>query len=162
MIDVGLIGFGFAGKTFHAPVISAVEGLRLAAILQRHGSEAEQAYPAARPVRSIDELLAIDSIRLVVIATPNTTHFDLAKQMSAGRSRRCHRQAFRHHLRRSRGTSGTREAKAATAFRVPKPPLGWRFSYCPKSVRRWQAGARRPFRVALRPLSSPTESQRLA
>ena len=74
MIDVGLVGFGFAGRTFHAPVIAAVEGLRLAAILQRRGSEAEQAYPAARVVRNIDELLAIDSIRLVVIATPNDTH----------------------------------------------------------------------------------------
>jgi len=86
MIDVGLIGFGFAGKTFHAPVISAVEGLCLAAILQRHGTEAQQAYPAARTVRTLDDLLAIDSIRLVVIATPNTTHFDLAKRcLLAGR-----------------------------------------------------------------------------
>jgi len=80
MIDVGLVGFGFAGRTFHAPVISAVEGLRLAAILQRQGDEAMQAYPAARVVRRLDELLAIDSIRLVVIATPNTSHFDLARQ----------------------------------------------------------------------------------
>jgi len=86
MIDVGLVGFGFAGRTFHAPVIAAVEGLHLAAILQRHGSEAQQAYPDARLVRSLDELLAIDTIRLVVIATPNTTHFDLAKQcLLAGR-----------------------------------------------------------------------------
>ena len=66
--------------------MSAVEGLHLAAILQRHGSEAQQAYPNARVVRSLDELLAIDSIRLVVIATPNTTHFDLARQcLLAGR-----------------------------------------------------------------------------
>ena len=86
MIDVGLVGFGFAGRTFHAPVISVVEGLRMAAILQRQGSEAAQAYPAASVVRSIEELLAIESIRLVVIATPNTSHFDLAKQcLLAGR-----------------------------------------------------------------------------
>ena len=86
MIDVGLIGFGFAGRTFHAPVISAVEGLRLAAILQRHGAEAEQAYPAARVVRSLDQLLGLDSVRLIVIATPNTSHFELAKQcLDAGR-----------------------------------------------------------------------------
>jgi len=86
MIDVGLVGFGFAGRTFHAPVIAAVEGLRLAAILQRHGSEAEQAYPDARIVRSLEQLLAIESIRLVVIATPNTSHFDLAKRcLLAGR-----------------------------------------------------------------------------
>ena len=86
MIDVGLIGFGFAGRTFHAPVIAAVEGLRLAAILQRTGDDAAHAYPAARVVRSLDELVSIDTIRLVVIATPNTSHFELAKRcLLAGR-----------------------------------------------------------------------------
>jgi predicted dehydrogenase len=80
MIDVGLVGFGFAGKTFHAPVISAVDGLRLAAIVQRRGDEAAQAYPTAKLVRSLDELLAIDTIRLVVVATPNTSHADIATQ----------------------------------------------------------------------------------
>src|SRR5271165_6662477 len=86
MIDVGLVGFGFAGRTFHAPVITAVEGLRLAAILQRTGPEAQLAYPATPVVRTVEQLLAIESVRLVVIATPNTTHFDLAKQcLLAGR-----------------------------------------------------------------------------
>ena len=79
MIDVGLIGFGLAGRIFHAPFISAVDGLRLAAILQRNGDSAVEAYPSARIVRSLDQMLAIDSIRLIVIATPNTTHFELAK-----------------------------------------------------------------------------------
>jgi predicted dehydrogenase len=86
MIDVGLVGFGFAGKTFHAPVISAVDGLRLAAILQRRGDDATQAYPQVKAARSLDELLAIDSIRLVVVATPNTSHAEIAKQcLLAGR-----------------------------------------------------------------------------
>ncbi len=86
MIDVGLVGFGFAGRTFHAPIISAVDGLRLTAIMQRHGAEAEQAYPGVHLARSIDELLAIDGIRLVVVATPNTSHFEIAKTcLLAGR-----------------------------------------------------------------------------
>src|SRR5205823_3584703 len=38
MLNVGLVGFGFAGKVFHAPVIRAVAGLRLDAIVQRHGT----------------------------------------------------------------------------------------------------------------------------
>jgi scyllo-inositol 2-dehydrogenase (NADP+) len=83
MIDVGLIGFGFAGRAFHAPVIHAVSGMRLAAVLQRSGSEASQRYPDARIVRTLDELLSIDGIRIVVIATPNVTHFDLARQCLA-------------------------------------------------------------------------------
>lgn len=80
MIDVGLIGFGLAGRCFHAPVIRAVEGLQLSAVLQRTGDSADHAFPDARIVRSLDDLLAIDSLRLIVIATPNQTHFPLAKR----------------------------------------------------------------------------------
>jgi len=86
MIDVGLIGFGLGGRSFHAPVISAVPGLRLAAILQRSGDSAAQLHPDARIVRTLDELLAINSIRLVAISTPNQTHFPLAKRcLESGR-----------------------------------------------------------------------------
>lgn len=85
-IDVGLIGFGFAGRTFHAPVIRAVAGLRLGAILQRKGNDAANAYPDVRIAHTLEELLASGSIQLVVIATPNTSHFDLARQcLLAGR-----------------------------------------------------------------------------
>jgi scyllo-inositol 2-dehydrogenase (NADP+) len=86
MINVGLIGFGLAGRSFHAPVISAVPGLRLAAILQRSGSEAAATYPEARIVRSLEELLAIADIRLIVVASPNETHYPYARQcLAAGR-----------------------------------------------------------------------------
>jgi scyllo-inositol 2-dehydrogenase (NADP+) len=85
-IDVGLVGFGLAGRAFHAQVISAVPGLRLAAIVQRHGSEAARAYPNSKIVRSLDELLALPEIRLIVIATPNETHYPFARQcLAAGR-----------------------------------------------------------------------------
>src|SRR5262245_41583956 len=52
MINVGLVGFGFAGRVFHAPIISAVAGLQLRAILQRSSSEAALCYPKAQIVRS--------------------------------------------------------------------------------------------------------------
>jgi scyllo-inositol 2-dehydrogenase (NADP+) len=86
LIEVGLVGFGLAGRGFHAPVIQAVEGLRLAAIVQRTGDEAKKFYPDARIVRSLEELLVIETIRLVVIATPNQTHFPFAMRcLEAGR-----------------------------------------------------------------------------
>jgi predicted dehydrogenase len=86
MIEVGLIGYGLAGRAFHAPVIRAVPGLHLAAILQRTGKEAAEKYPDVRIVRSLVELLAIREIRLVVIATPNDTHAPLAREcLAAGR-----------------------------------------------------------------------------
>ena len=86
MIEVGLVGFGLAGRAFHAPVIRAVPGLHLAAILQRSGTEAAEKYPDVRIVRSMDEMLAMKEIRLVVIASPNETHFPFAMQcLEAGR-----------------------------------------------------------------------------
>src|SRR3984893_142870 len=86
MIDVGLIGFGLAGRAFHAQVIRATPGLRLAAILQRQGNEAAEKYPDVRVVRTVGELLDIRDIRLVVIATPNETHAPIARQcLEAGR-----------------------------------------------------------------------------
>lgn len=85
-VQVGVIGFGLGGRVFHAPVISAVPGLQLAAIVERSGDSARAAYPDARVVRSVGELLAIDSIELVVVTTPNPTHLDLARQcLQAGR-----------------------------------------------------------------------------
>jgi scyllo-inositol 2-dehydrogenase (NADP+) len=86
IIPVALVGFGFAGRTFHAPVIRSVPGLELASILQRAGNSAQETYPDVRIVRNMDELLADQTIRLVVIATPNDSHYPLARQcLLAGR-----------------------------------------------------------------------------
>jgi predicted dehydrogenase len=84
MINVGLVGFGFAGKVFHAPAIRAVEGLKLTTIVQRHGSP-DPKYTDVEFVRSLDELLT-RKVDLVVVATPNTSHHPIAKQaLLAGR-----------------------------------------------------------------------------
>ena len=85
-IGVGVIGFGLGGRVFHAPFVNAVNGLRLAAIMQRTGDAAAKAYPATKIVRSLDELLADKSIELVVVSTPNETHFAMAKKaLEAGK-----------------------------------------------------------------------------
>ena len=78
-INVVVVGFGLAGRVFHAPFVSAVPGLRLAGIVQRSGDEAGRAYPGVRVMRSFDEALA-SGVDLVVIGTPNGTHYDLARQ----------------------------------------------------------------------------------
>src|SRR5215470_1964815 len=87
MIDVGLIGFGLGGKAFHAPVIAAVDGLQLTAVLQRHENTAAEIYPGVQVVRTVEALLADESIKLVAISTPNDSHFSYAKTcLEAGRN----------------------------------------------------------------------------
>ncbi len=86
MIRVGLVGFGMAGRVFHAPLISSVEGLELAAVVERHTDAAQQRYPSIKTYRTLDDLLAAQSIDLVVVATPNGTHFEVARQaLAAGK-----------------------------------------------------------------------------
>lgn len=84
MLSVGLVGFGVAGRVFHAPVIRAVDGLRLTTIVQRSGPP-DPRYTDVEFVRSVTELLA-RPVELVVIATPNPSHHPIAKQcLLAGR-----------------------------------------------------------------------------
>src|SRR6195256_4254517 len=86
MVRVGLIGFGLAGQAFHAPVIRGVPGMELACILERRGSRAKERYPEVRVARTLDELLADETIRLCVVATPNESHFHYTKScLMAGR-----------------------------------------------------------------------------
>jgi predicted dehydrogenase len=85
-IGVAVIGFGLAGRVFHAPFVSAVPGLRLEAIVQRRGDEAAKAYPRTRILRSVEEALSDSAISLVVVGTPNETHYNLARQaLEAGK-----------------------------------------------------------------------------
>ncbi len=85
-IRVGLVGFGFAGRIFHSHVVEAVEGLELAAIVQRSGTSAADAFPHIKVLPSVEALLEDTTIQLVIVATPNTTHFSIARQcLLAGR-----------------------------------------------------------------------------
>ncbi len=80
MIRVGLVGFGLAGRVFHAPLISSVEGFELAAVVERNSDKASARYPGITTYRTLSEMLADSSIKLVVVATPNDTHCAMAMQ----------------------------------------------------------------------------------
>ena len=78
-IRTAVLGYGFAGRIFHSPFISAVPGLELSTIVQRHGDNAAADYPKTRILRSVEEAFADPTIDLIVVGTPNETHFELAK-----------------------------------------------------------------------------------
>jgi scyllo-inositol 2-dehydrogenase (NADP+) len=87
MIRAGLIGFGLGGRVFHAPLISSVDGMELAAIYERTTDKAAARYPGIITYRSLEELLADDSLDLIVISTPSGAHFDAAvRVLEAGKN----------------------------------------------------------------------------
>ncbi len=86
-IRVGVVGFGISAKVFHLPFIKILpDHFELVSILQRRGDEAKAAYPNIRIARTIDEVINDDAIDLVVITTPNDTHFPYTKMaLEAGK-----------------------------------------------------------------------------
>jgi len=78
MINVALIGYGLAGRVFHAPLIAATEGLRLHTIVSRQHELILQQHPQVRVLAQAANALADDAIDLIVIATPNALHAPLA------------------------------------------------------------------------------------
>jgi len=78
-IPTGLIGYGTAGAFFHAPLIAAAAGLRLAAIGSRRCDDILRDFPEAKACENPQDLLADPAIELVVIATPNESHASLAR-----------------------------------------------------------------------------------
>lgn len=76
-IRVGLIGYGYAGRTFHAPLIRSVPGL----VLTHVGSTKPDAVHADLPgstVSKAEDISTHPEVDLVVIASPNESHFPLA------------------------------------------------------------------------------------
>jgi predicted dehydrogenase len=81
-IRVGLIGYGLAGSVFHAPLVAATPGMRLAAIVTSdpdRGNHAASRYPSARILPDADALWRnAGELDLIVVASPNRTHVPLA------------------------------------------------------------------------------------
>jgi len=84
-IKTGLAAFGMSGQVFHAPFIEANPNFELSVITERSKNLSQELYPNAHIVRSFDELLASD-VELVIVNTPDITHFDFAKKaLEAGK-----------------------------------------------------------------------------
>jgi predicted dehydrogenase len=73
-INVALIGYGYAGRTFHAPLIRATPGLHLAAVVSSRPAAVHAALGDTVVVDDIDAALADPAIDLVVVATPDALH----------------------------------------------------------------------------------------
>ena len=69
-IGVAVVGFGLAGRVFHAPFVNAVPGLELLGIVERHGDAASLAWPGVRIFRSVAEALNDPHVDVVVVGTP--------------------------------------------------------------------------------------------
>lgn len=86
-IRVGLVGYGFASKTFHAPLIAGTAEMELAAVSSSDATKVHADWPSVQVVADPQALFDDPTIQLIVIPTPNDTHFPLAKAaLDAGKN----------------------------------------------------------------------------
>jgi len=82
-INTGLIGFGNSGQTFFAPFIAANPGFNLKKISTSDPEKVAKAkaiYPDTEVVSHADAIINDPDIELVLVGSPNTSHFDLTKK----------------------------------------------------------------------------------
>ena len=85
-MKTGVVGFGVAAQFMHLPFLVTNPDYQVTCILQRHGDTAAEKFPGVRIVRSLDEMLHDQDLELIVITTPNDSHFDYAfRALEAGK-----------------------------------------------------------------------------
>src|SRR5687768_16583911 len=85
-INTALLSFGMSGKLFHAPFVQMHPGFRFHSVWERTKNLAQDSYPGVKTYRTIEELLADDDLELVIVNTPNYSHYEYAKKaLQAGK-----------------------------------------------------------------------------
>ncbi|HOO85250.1 MAG TPA: oxidoreductase [Prolixibacteraceae bacterium] len=80
VIKVGIIGYGLSGRYFFAPFINYHEGFQLFAVCSSQTEAISSDYPDAVIYKQPDELLGSGDVDLIIIASPNHTHYDYARK----------------------------------------------------------------------------------
>lgn len=78
-IKTALCSFGMSGWVFHAPFIAAHPGFQLQGVYERSKQRAKEKYPDIQSYGSLEAMLAADN-ELIVVNTPNDTHYDYTKK----------------------------------------------------------------------------------
>jgi scyllo-inositol 2-dehydrogenase (NADP+) len=79
-INTALCSFGMSGWVFHAPFISAHPAFNLYAVFERTKDLARQKFSSVKTFRTLEEMVADEAVELVIVNTPNATHYEFAKK----------------------------------------------------------------------------------
>ncbi|MHB1687569.1 MAG: Gfo/Idh/MocA family oxidoreductase [Ignavibacteriaceae bacterium] len=79
-INTAIVGFGMSGEYFHAPFIDANPNFNLVKVVERLSERSKEIYPYVNAVKRYEDVLNDKDIDLVIIATPNSAHYEMGKQ----------------------------------------------------------------------------------
>ena len=133
MINTAVIGYGYAGRSFHTYLVGLAAGLNLYAIAARSPERrqaAAQAHPNVKLYETIDQVIADDDVNLVILATPHDTTRRTCDSGDGRRKAPRYGQGHVHERRRSRCDDRGKSAQQCHVERLSKPPLGLGLSDC--------------------------------
>ena len=78
-VKTGIASYGLSGRVFHAPFVEANPAFELVSICERSKNESLELYPHVQVVRSFEELIANPQLELIIVNTPDITHYDYCK-----------------------------------------------------------------------------------
>lgn len=78
VIRVGISGFGMSARVFHAPFLDVDPRFKIAKVYERSSEKSKEIYQDVEVVHEFESLLS-DDIDLIVICTPNHSHYSMAK-----------------------------------------------------------------------------------
>ncbi|RAJ04192.1 putative dehydrogenase [Chitinophaga skermanii] len=78
-IKTGLCSYGHSGSVFHAPFLHLHPGFTFEAIVERSKHETQKRYPYVTVYSSVEDMLKDDSLELIVVNTPNYSHYEYTK-----------------------------------------------------------------------------------
>ncbi len=85
-VNTALLSYGMSGEVFHAPLLMANPRFNLSIVVQRKSDTAQKHYPSIKVIRTVDEVIQDPAIELIIVNTPNETHFPFALQaLEAGK-----------------------------------------------------------------------------
>jgi scyllo-inositol 2-dehydrogenase (NADP+) len=86
IVNTGIIGFGLSGRYFFAPYFKHHEGFQLQGFVSSQKELIQNEYPGVKVFGQLEAMIEDESIDLIVVASPNHTHFDYAmKALRAGK-----------------------------------------------------------------------------
>lgn len=79
-IQTAICSFGMSGEIFHAPFVANNKGYKLYGVWERSKKKIHNFYEGVKSFNTLEEMLADENIELIIVNTPNATHFDYSKQ----------------------------------------------------------------------------------
>ena len=79
-VNTALCSFGMSGLVFHSPFLNINPHFNFYAVWERSKNIAAQKYSSVKTYRTLEDMLADELVELVIVNTPNYTHFEYAKK----------------------------------------------------------------------------------